>query len=277
MADGKEIRRLIEMPISNGYPFDPEAKLIWHLVPSNTPAFDVGANAGAYGLVLRDKVGPRSLYIFEPLPELRKGLVERFGEDRVFPIALSATEGTATMRLPLINEKRYSTRATLEPDLTEHEQTGVEEVDVKVTTLDAFVAEHNIHRIGFIKIDVEGHELAVLQGGAKSIKRFQPLLLVEVEQRHHTQPIQEILGMIEDWGYAGYFLDIPTLRLKALSEFSVGTDQDVERLFARDVSRYVNNFLFIPAAQAVRTVAKANRFLEQERRLVGIAANRFSE
>jgi FkbM family methyltransferase len=40
--------------------------------------------------------------------------------------------------------------------------------------------------VGFLKIDVEGHEEAVLAGASRTLKQSMPAVLVEVEERHHT-------------------------------------------------------------------------------------------
>jgi len=47
-------------------------------------------------------------------------------------------------------------------------------------TLDAFCEKNSIKKIDFIKIDVEGHELMVLQGGLNSIQKYRPILKIEL-------------------------------------------------------------------------------------------------
>jgi FkbM family methyltransferase len=42
--------------------------------------------------------------------------------------------------------------------------------------------------VGFIKIDVEGHELAVINGATTLLTTQRPLLLIEIEARHHRLP-----------------------------------------------------------------------------------------
>ena len=56
----------------------------------------------------------------------------------------------------------------------------VETIRVPLRTLDSY----NLSNIGFIKIDVEGHELDVLRGAEVTLRRDQPNLLIEIENRH---------------------------------------------------------------------------------------------
>ena len=57
-----------------------------------------------------------------------------------------------------------------------------EAVPIETTTLDAFLAEHPCgqDRVTLIKMDVEGHEAAVLAGSRRTIARWRPLLFIEV-------------------------------------------------------------------------------------------------
>ena len=59
------------------------------------------------------------------------------------------------------------------------------------------------HEIIFIKIDVEGHELEVLQGAAKIISNKKSLLLVEVEKRHNKKYL-EVFKYLIDLGFSIY-------------------------------------------------------------------------
>jgi FkbM family methyltransferase len=56
----------------------------------------------------------------------------------------------------------------------------IETVVVPMNTLDSF----NFANVGFVKIDVEGHEEAVLHGGLKTIRSEMPNLMIEIEERH---------------------------------------------------------------------------------------------
>jgi hypothetical protein len=54
---------------------------------------------------------------------------------------------------------------------------------VRITTVDRTVSVHGIHRLDFIKADIEGWELRMLTGAAASLARFRPALLLEVSAR----------------------------------------------------------------------------------------------
>ncbi|MBO0838179.1 MAG: FkbM family methyltransferase, partial [Actinobacteria bacterium] len=73
-----------------------------------------------------------------------------------------------------------------------------EEVPVAVDTLDALVTRLGLGRLDFIKIDVEGGELHVLQGGQRTVDEFRPAILVEIEARH-TARYQYSTADIVDW------------------------------------------------------------------------------
>src|SRR5205807_6872354 len=94
----------------------------------------------------------------------------------------------------------------------------------------------------FIKIDVEGHELDVLTGAAKTVARSNPILLVEVEQRHLSFPMEAVFEEVSHFGYKGFF--VVGKRVLPLAMFSYKVHQEP---FLHDVlsSDYVNNFIFV--------------------------------
>ena len=64
--------------------------------------------------------------------------------------------------------------------------------------------EYNFENVDYIKVDVEGHELDVLQGGVKTIKRCKPLIVIE--QNHITEEYEkggkfDALEFLQSIGY----------------------------------------------------------------------------
>jgi hypothetical protein len=98
-----------------------------------------------------------------------------------------------------------------------------------------------------IKIDVEGHELAVLEGAHHTLIRDQPHLLIECEDRHRADAIQSVRDFLAKYGYVGYFYH--QKRLHPISKFQPSLQNpDVLADFgpkSRAEIVYVNNFLFI--------------------------------
>ena len=67
---------------------------------------------------------------------------------------------------------------------------AVQSIDVPVKRLD----DLHLDQVGLIKIDVEGHELAVLRGAADTLTRNRPAVLAEAEERHHPHaPLDHLL------------------------------------------------------------------------------------
>jgi len=60
--------------------------------------------------------------------------------------------------------------------------------------------------IGFIKIDVEGHEKNVVIGGKSLILKNKPVMLVEIETKHTNKPIIETINFIKELNYECFYL-----------------------------------------------------------------------
>ena len=71
----------------------------------------------------------------------------------------------------------------------------------KLTTVDSIVIGEELGKVSFLKIDVDGQDLAVLQGAAEVLKRLQPLVVVEM-----TQDQDEIYETLLEAGYS-HFMD----------------------------------------------------------------------
>ena len=148
------------------------------LVPEGALVFDIGAHLGdRTGSFLRQ--GARVVAL-EPQPRLFRALRLIHGAHpraRLVRAAAGAAPGEMTLHL----NSRNPTVATLEPGFIEaatgapgwEGQVWDDALTVPVTTLDALIAEHGAP--DFVKIDVEGHEPAVLSG----LSRALPLLSFE--------------------------------------------------------------------------------------------------
>jgi FkbM family methyltransferase len=197
-------------------------------------AIDVGANHGIYSYALA-RLG-RPVEAFEPQPWCASTLRAWAGDRvHVHEIGLSDVEGAFDLHLPVVGGVRSTGYATF------GELDGpVETISVPVKTLDDFAFEG----VTFIKIDVEGHEGAVLRGAAATIEAARPTVLVEVEERHLAGgTIGDVFAELLARGYAGSFrLDGARL---PLDEFDVERHQRA-RLAGEPGAPYVNNFLFRP-------------------------------
>jgi FkbM family methyltransferase len=171
-------------------------------------SLDVGANWGAYAYYA-SKVS-KSVHCFEPQARLVDVLERGVGSRSnvvIHGVAVSNRDGFAEIRVPR-NDIGYSTieqSNALEgkADLS----LGVDCSRVALQRLDAL----NIGTVGFIKIDVEGHELEVLEGAAELLRRDQPKLVIEIEERHRAGALRAAWDLLCAIGYRAYSLENATL------------------------------------------------------------------
>lgn len=127
---------------------------------------DVGANVGDYTDAVVRAVPSVQVLAFEAAPWTAEFLAERFRSSpnvTVVPLGLSDAEETRTIRSP----KLGSGEATFYEHLGEE----IERFDsIRCITLDRYCAANGIGSIGLMKVDVEGHELAVLKGATDLLR-----------------------------------------------------------------------------------------------------------
>jgi FkbM family methyltransferase len=240
---------------------EPELELIEPVLGQDDGAlFDVGAHKGDYTYVMQRIAAPHNIYAVEPLFTQYRHLTRLFPGVRVLHLALSDHEGELDLKIPVIDGNSLPTRATLErfQDLRETRATFEK---VQLQTLDRLCVTMGIEKVRYVKIDVEGHEQKVLAGAAQTIRTWRPTLQVEIEQRHHCEPVCRIFNWIVDQGYSGFFFNSSERLLYPISEFSVGRHQ---ALASMGTPEYINNFLFLNRDFAQRTVQAVHASLEGE-------------
>ncbi len=134
--------------------------------------FDVGANKGDWTAELVRRAGPRIRRVcqFEPSPHNIALLTERFKDDRrvsLVPHAASDRKGEAE----LFSDVPGSGAASLYKRRLDHFGIVLDKsARVRTVSIDDFIAEQKIRKVDFMKMDIEGHELAALAGAQHALK-----------------------------------------------------------------------------------------------------------
>jgi FkbM family methyltransferase len=221
---------------------DPELLYLDKIVPEGAVTVDVGANCGLYTRKLARL--SRRVYAFEPSHKMAD-LLRRTSPSNVsiHEIALSDQTGNAELFIPQGDQEPVYGLASLEPRVGLSNKEIVS-VTVPTARLDAIVHQD----VAFVKIDVEGHELNVLNGSVELLEHSQPVFLVEAEDRHRVQATRSIFEFFKSRSYRGFFLKEGSA--VPVEQFSPEDLQDANALLPdggrKNGRSYVNNFFFFP-------------------------------
>lgn len=169
----------------------------------NGSALDIGANIGNHSLFFARHY--EQVFSFEPNPKTYKLLeynASLVSNIRCFCLGLSDHDGRAILNTDPANIGASS--LTERPD----QQPSLHQ-EIELRTLDS-IEEIQVLSIGLIKIDVEGHELAVLEGGKQLIKRTRPLILFEQHPMDLKNGISPVMECLRDMGYEKFVSVLPS-------------------------------------------------------------------
>ena len=238
----KKLKNLSESNVINRN-LEPELVWIQNYLNKNSVILEIGANVGAYLYQLEDIVENENIYAFEPNRKLCKRLRRLFPGMHILPLALSDENKDAEFKIPFINGKKVYTRGTLQTQYKELGEDGKLIQKVKVIKLDDWAELEYFTRLDFIKIDVEGNEMQTLRGAKQTLKKFNPTLMVEMEQRHHPEPLNEMVSEIESWNYQAHYLNRESFKLQIITEHILAS-MNSELLLEK--KNYINNIIFLP-------------------------------
>ncbi len=220
---------------SKGY--EPEVQLIKYLGDGGI-AIDVGGNRGYYAYQMKQYFS--GCHVFEPNPntvkQLRAGLR---GDAEVHAVALSDRHGESELRIPIVSGVDTVGRATIESTNNLFEQ-EYKTVCVPMQPLDDFTFE----KVSLLKIDVEGHEMAVLNGAVKTIHDSSPTMIVESEERQCPGTVAEVFSFMHSNNYIGFYMLDQTLYkldLRLRDPENANTYQ----------GQFINNFVFVKKQDAL--------------------------
>lgn len=184
-----------------------ELALISRLARGARVVFDIGANIGWYSLHVAAQEPQAHVYAFEPVPTTHARLLANLARNDVgrsiTPVkdGLSDAPGAFDMFVPATSGSPAASLNDLHPG------EGSRRVSCRFTTLDDFVAGNKIERLDFLKCDVEGAELRVLRGGAETLARFKPAVVIELLRKwsaafgYHPN---DVLDLFSALGYECY-------------------------------------------------------------------------
>ncbi len=158
---------------------EPEEGQVRQIVHPGNTVLDIGANFGVFTRLFSQLVGPHgSVIAFEPVPLTFRTLaagIERYRLTNVRAVnkAVSDHAGAVSMVVPSYagnkGDNLYEARIV-------NSSASQKTLAVDSVTIDSL----QLPRVDFMKIDVEGHELEVLQGSRQTLERHHPALMVEV-------------------------------------------------------------------------------------------------
>jgi FkbM family methyltransferase len=234
-------------------PLDPAMRLVDEIIAEGDVVVDAGAAYGLFTARFATLVGPSGhVHAFEPDPikvQRLRSLERRRDWITVYPTGLSDEPGERLLQVPIVKGRHLREQAFVDERPHAHAVT-IERLPIVLQRLDDVLVDEPV---ALIKCDVEGHELPALRGGERLLGEARPRLLLEVEQRHHPEPVWSVFDALSRFGYEGYALRDD--ELMPLAEFDVERDQTKLLEDSRGgplPSGYVNNFLFEPISGGPR-------------------------
>jgi FkbM family methyltransferase len=169
---------------------------------------DIGANEGQFARVVRRQLPDALVYSFEPLPDVYAKLSRSFeGDSKVFPVNVGLSDAAGTRAM---YRSEFSPSSSLLPmaDLHREEFPATAKstaIPVSLVQLDEWAVQNCLRVQGglLIKIDVQGHELGVINGGVQTLQRAK-MLIVEVSfyELYEGQPLfDEIYDRLTGLGF----------------------------------------------------------------------------
>lgn len=161
-------------------------KFISSIDSSNNVVLDIGANIGNHSMYFAKEMGFKKVLSFEPIKSTYDLLCENVKinnyKDVIYTYNLAVTNKNGKAEIDFYDETNIGGTSIIEDD----------EGEITTITIDEFL-KGNEERISFIKIDTEGYELAVIEGGYDTIKKWLPYIYIEIKGNENYVKISEKL------------------------------------------------------------------------------------
>jgi FkbM family methyltransferase len=221
--------RTVPIETLNFNEYEPsESEIIRRLSPHIRTMLDIGANIGWYSLLVA-RINPEArVHSFEPIPTTFNQLLKNRSLNENSPIqchnfGFSAQPGT----FPFYFYPEGSGNASMK-NLAARDDAEV--ILCELQTLDNFATRLDDLSVDFVKCDVEGNELYVVQGGLDFLSKHRPVILMELLRKWSSSfdyHPNDVFKMLAEIGYAAYVVS-PSNDLAPISSI---TDETIETNF----------------------------------------------
>lgn len=205
-----------------------ELDFVLSLIRPGGVYFDVGANVGIYSLKIAQKIGGKgTVHAFEASPRIYERLkynceLNSFASN-LFPHHVAVCE--EEKRVTFCEGPAHASGWGSISDYGEDKRLPGK-VEVRGISIDRFMKEHEIEKVDFMKIDVEGHEFDVLQGAHVALKnRAIRTILIEFNSELMALKNKSLADFLETFYSYGYTLS-PFNQNKAKKILSNHLEQD---------------------------------------------------
>ena len=206
IAENKRYKKALEFFEGRKGDYVETAKKLAKFIDKDKSIIDVGANIGFFSLMLFKELNFKgNAYLFEPVPHLAKLCEKTFKRKKnkvhVYNCGLGDDNFSDTIYISRDDNIGWNTL------VKEKVKTPMETLEITIKKFD----DLEIENVGFIKIDVEGYEYKVIRGMMDSIKKYYPVLMIEVgwgkgSHPHWGEEI-EAFELLFQLGYKTYSLD----------------------------------------------------------------------
>jgi FkbM family methyltransferase len=167
-------------------------------IPRDGVVLDIGAHAGQFTKLFARLVADGQVYAIEPGSYARAILraaiwARRLGNVAVLPVALGAESGLKTLNLPVKASGAVGFGLS-HFGAVEARWPRVATELVAQTTVDILAASLRLDRLDFVKADIEGGEMRMLEGALCTIERFRPRILLELTDTHLARAGDTLAG-----------------------------------------------------------------------------------
>jgi len=212
LSEKYQLKKRIIRSISK--PLEEEMQIVEELCSADKISLDIGVFRGVYSYLL----SKHSLKVvgFEANPIMFKYLDRNLNSIiknlKLYNLALSNDEGNVELKIPLRKKSFFKVNfedyyegglATIDKE-NNLDGKEVHTFNIKKTKLDSF---QFTNKVGFIKIDVEGHEQKILEGSVKILEKNKPNLLVEIEKKHRKLNPDYTISFLREIGYQCFIFD----------------------------------------------------------------------